>query len=32
MSLLDVKGLSVRYGDAAGVSDLTFSVSANESV
>ena len=32
MSLLDVKGLSVRYGDAAVVSDLTFSVSANESV
>ncbi len=32
MSLLDVKGLSIRYGDAEVVSDLTFSVSTNESV
>ena len=24
MSLLDVKGLSIRYGDAEVVSDLTF--------
>jgi peptide/nickel transport system ATP-binding protein len=32
MSLLDVRGLSIRYGDDEVVSDLSFSVSANESV
>jgi len=32
MSLLDVKGLSIRYGEARVVSDLSFSVETNESV
>jgi len=32
MSLLDVKGLSIRYGDAEVVSDLSFSVDTKESV
>ena len=32
MSLLDVRGLSIRYGDAEVVSDLSFTVDTNESV
>ena len=32
MSLLEVNGLSVRYGDTAVVSDLSFAIGSNESV
>ena len=32
MSLLEVKGLSVRYGDTAVVSGLSFAIDSNESV
>ena len=32
MSLLDVSGLSIHYGDTAVVSDVSFSVDSNESV
>jgi peptide/nickel transport system ATP-binding protein len=32
MSLLDVKGLTIRYGDTAVVSDMSFAVDSNESV
>ena len=32
MSLLEVEGLSVKYGDAAVVDDVSFTVSRGESV